>query len=173
MKRIVCVFSVVLFVFVSCSNRKSESAEIGDGNKGAPQSGIIENDSSVKRVAPVYYSKGIPEKIDYDFTKMNFNMASGLIFDIMVEPEKFLHRTIKFEGQFSTSVYEGVRRFAVFSWDLAGCCPTGLEFIPSSTTDFLMNFPMEGMPITVIGRLEYGFNGEGEELYFMADEIKM
>ena len=39
--------------------------------------------------------------------------------------------------------------------------------------DFLMNFPMEGLPITVIGRLEYGFNGVDEELYFMADEIKM
>ncbi len=168
-----CLFlcSVLVFMF-SCSGRQAKIEKSKIDSTVSERTESVD-DPKVKRVAPVYYSKGIPEKIDFDFTKMNFNMASGLIFDIMVEPEKFLHRTIKFEGQFSTSVYEGVRRFAVFSWDLAGCCPTGLEFIPSSTTDFLMNFPMEGLPITVIGRLEYGFNGVDEELYFMADEIKM
>ena len=47
------------------------------------------------------------QKIDWDFTKMNFNMASGLVFDMMVDPQKYNNKTAKIKGQFSSDVHQG------------------------------------------------------------------
>lgn len=194
MKRTFYALCCLSILFVSCNRRNAglslsaagavESLGIQDANDAiSGYDGTIEEteeenfdgdvDVSKKFVVPVYYSKGIPKKIDYDFTKMNFNMATGVLFDILVDPDTYCHKTIKIEGRFTTSVYEGVRHFGVYTTDMAGCCPAGLEFIPSSTTDFSINFPMEDASITVIGRMEFGFNGVDEQLFFMADEIRM
>ena len=95
------------------------------------------------------------KKFNYDFTKMNYNMISSLLFDFIINPKKYADKTVKMEGQFETSVYEGKRYFAVIKWDLTGCCPAGLDFDPPEDLKFPEDFPEKGTSITVSGVLKY------------------
>lgn len=93
-------------------------------------------------------------KINFDFTKMNYNMACGIIFDMMIDPENYKNKTVKIKGQFATEVHEGNRMFAVIIWDSGGCCPTGLGIVPLEGKKYPDDFPKEGSEITVTGTLE-------------------
>ncbi len=95
------------------------------------------------------------KKFNYDFTKMNYNMISSLLFDFIINPKKYADKTVKMDGQFETSVYENKRYFAVIKWDLTGCCPAGLDFEPPEDLKFPEDFPEKGTSITVSGVLKY------------------
>lgn len=175
MKKIVWITSILVFTLLGC-NRKITNNSINEANNQQKSSSKNNFDESIsvqneKKYAPTYKSKGVPSKIDIDFTKMNFNIYSSILFEISTEPEKYLNKTIKIDGQYDTVEYEGIRYYAVINWDLTGCCPTGLNFIPPDTMQYPLDFPMEGSNIIVIGRIEKAFNGVSEEFYFMADKI--
>lgn len=177
MKKIILSSCIFILLLSGCSKKSSEFSKLKSEssanksviniNKEFAESKISEG----KKYAPTYKSKGIPSKIDFDFTKMNFNMALSLIYDIMVEPENYLNKTIKIEGQYDTIVEDDIRYFAVIDWDLTGCCPAGLNFIPPDSMKFPEDFPELETTITVTGRIEKTFNGVSEEFYFMADNI--
>ena len=57
---------------------------------------------SVKRAPKI----GPNTKINFDFTKMNYNMATGIIFDMMIDPETYKNKTAKIKGQFATEVHD-------------------------------------------------------------------
>ena len=113
----------------------------------------------------------VPEKIDLDFTKMNYNMASSIMFEMLIEPEKYIDKTVKISGQLETSIYEGNRYFSVINWDLTGCCPSGLNFIPPASMIYPDNFPESSSLITVIGTMKEAFNGKSNELYFFTTSV--
>ena len=93
-------------------------------------------------------------KINYDFTKMNYNMASGIVFDMMIDPETYKNKTAKIQGEFRSEVHEGKRLCAVVVWDAGGCCPTGLTVVPLAGKKYPADFPAEGSKTTVTGALE-------------------
>ncbi|MCI7036902.1 MAG: hypothetical protein MSA27_07050 [Spirochaetia bacterium] len=136
----------------------------------------IENqETEEKKSVPIIPSnpyKDVPKKIDLDFTKMNYNMASSVIFEMLIEPEKYLNKTVKIDGQFETSVYEGNRYFAVINWDLTGCCPSGLNFIPPDSMIYPYDFPEAGAFVTVTGTMKEAFNGKSNELYFLWKTVR-
>ena len=105
---------------------------------------------SVKRAPKI----GPNTKINFDFTKMNYNMATGIVFDMMIDPETYKNKTAKIKGQFTTEVHEGNRMFAVIVWDSGGCCPTGLGIVPLEEKKYPDDFPKEGSEVTVTGTLE-------------------
>lgn len=105
---------------------------------------------SVKREKRI----GQNTKIDYDFTKMNYNMATGIVFDMMIAPEDYKNKTAKIKGQFLTDVYQGTRAFAVVIWDAGGCCPTGVTVVPLEGRKYPEDFPAEKGQVTVTGVLE-------------------
>lgn len=78
---------------------------------------------------------------------------------------------MKIDGQFETSVYEGNRYFAVINWDLTGCCPSGLNFIPPDSMIYPYDFPEAGAFVTMTGTMEEAFNGKSSELYFFTVSI--
>ena len=82
-------------------------------------------------------------KINYDFSKMNYNMASGVVFDMMVSPGDYEGKTAKITGQFTSEIHEGKRIFAVIMWDATGCCPTGLSVVPLEGKKYPADFPAE------------------------------
>ena len=103
---------------------------------------------------------------------MNYNMASSIMFEMLVEPEKYIEKTVKIDGQFETSVYEGNRYFSVVNWDLTGCCPSGLNFIPPDSMKYPADFPESSSLITVTGIMKEAFNGEDNQLYFFATNFE-
>ncbi len=109
------------------------------------------------------------QKIDWDFTKMNFNMASGLVFDMMVDPQKYNNKTAKIKGQFASDVHQGKRVFAVFVWDATGCCPTGLNILPLANKKYPDDFPADGSLVTITGVLEMANLFGQEDLCLVAE----
>jgi len=105
---------------------------------------------SVKRQSRI----GPNTRITLDFTKMNYNMATGIVFDMMIDPEKYKNKTVKIHGQFLSDVYEGTRTFAVVIWDAGGCCPTGVNVVPLEGKKYPEDFPPNESEVTITGTLE-------------------
>ncbi len=99
-------------------------------------------------------SPAFSEKFDFDFSKMNYNMATAVVFDMMVSPGDYENKSVKITGQFNSELHEGVRLYAVIIWDATGCCPTGLTVIPPKEKKYPQDFPKEGSEITVTGKMK-------------------
>ncbi len=158
MKKIVLISLVLLVadIFVSCK-KSGKVQSIQD--KEEPVN-AVETSSAL-----------INDKIDYDWSKMNYNMLSSLFFDVQVNPEKYNGKRFKVSGNFHTSVYEENRYFSVLVWDATGCCPTGLDFVPPSDMNFPEDFPAMDEEITVTCTLNY-FVIDGLDYFeFIADTL--
>ena len=108
-------------------------------------------------------------KVSLDFTKMNYNIASGVMFDMMISPQKYKNKTMKIHGQFYTDTHDGKRMFAILIWDLTGCCPSGMTLVPLSGMKYPSDFPKPDEYVTVTGTLEI-FNFEGEDAVYLVAE---
>ena len=93
-------------------------------------------------------------KFDYDFSKMNYNMATAVVFDMMVSPGDYENKSVKITGQFTSELHEGARLYAVLMWDATGCCPTGLTVVPQKEKKYPDDFPKEGSQVTVTGKMK-------------------
>ena len=99
-------------------------------------------------------SSAFAEKFDYDFTKMNYNMATAVVFDMMVSPGDYENKSARITGEFASELHEGVRLYAVIMWDATGCCPTGLTVVPQKEKKYPDDFPKEGSQVTVTGKMK-------------------
>jgi len=122
--------------------------------------------------APQVSKSSSKTKYDYDFTTMNFNVASGIMFDILVTPEKYAGKTVKIAGKFNSQEYEGKRYFTAVIWDSTGCCPIGLDFIPPEGMKYPFDFPKDDEDITVCGKWEPQLVDGEEQLWFIAESIQ-
>lgn len=111
------------------------------------------------------------QKVDLDWSKMNYNMLSSVVFDILINPDEYAGKKIKVSGNYYTSLHEGKRYFSVLVWDATGCCPAGLDFIPPEGLSYPEDFPKDDEKITVTGTLDYPDNNSQDNLVFIADEI--
>lgn len=111
------------------------------------------------------------QNFDFDFTGMSYNVLSGVLFDILVTPEKYKNKTVKVAGNFNTQVHEGKRYFSVIKWDATGCCPAGIDFIPPENMKYPEDFPENDAEITVCGRMILMGQGDEEALYLVADKV--
>lgn len=109
---------------------------------------------------------------DFDFSKISYNDASNIFFDMLIAPKKYADKTVKISGEFTTSEFEGTRYFATVNWDMDGCCPNVLNFIPPKTMKYPEDFPAEKTPITVTGKMQFLQKGDDMELKFVADKVE-
>lgn len=177
MKKLIILISLAIGLVSGCSkknyadsnNQNNEQEIIFETNSDAEIQETKEDE--IVTFIPANPLTEVPKKIDLDFTKMNYNMASSVMFEMMIEPEKYIDKTIKINGQFETSIYEENRYFAIINWDLTGCCPTGLNFIPPDSMIYPYSFPSNSSNITVIGTMKEAFNGRSNDLYFFAASV--
>ncbi len=149
MKKNLIAFSAILIILITgCSK-----------NKAAP----VQEAPSEPAPAPA-------PKIDYDLSNMGYNMLSGITFEMLIEPEKYVDKTVKISGQFYTEVEEGIRYYSVIIWDATLCCPAGMDFIPPESMQFPDDFPEQESQITVTGILRE--NAKDGNLLFYADKVE-
>lgn len=91
------------------------------------------------------------QKIDVDFSYLNFNMASAQVFEMLINSEEYLGKRIKIKGKFYTSEAEFGRTFSVLYYDATQCCQTGLSFIREDGAVFPDDYPEKLADIEVIG----------------------
>ena len=66
--------------------------------------------------------------IDLDFTKINYVMASGIIFDMLINQDEYIGKRIKIKGSFWAEETDSEQFLAVLLYDATACCQTGLTF---------------------------------------------
>lgn len=144
---LICLFFALLFLFSACGSSKPAEKKI--------------DISSLEEKKPL--------TIDYDFTKMNFNIATAQVFNMAVEPEKYVGKVVKFQGQFMSIEEEGYssRFFSVLQYDATACCQTGFMFFLPEDKKYPDDYPPEMAEIEVCGKLTLG-EVDGMEISYLA-----
>lgn len=163
-KNIFLNFIILVFLcFTSCNNSEENKINNEIINESVPETitdSILINTESISDDLK-------NNKIDYDLSKMNYNMLSAAIFDMMVDPDKYTGKRIKASGNFESSIYEGTRYYSLLIWDSAGCCPAGFDFTPPADMKYPEDFPEEDSKITIVCIFNHTeINGQD---YFMFD----
>lgn len=145
-------FFSLSFLFLGCPVKKSSSGNSLDFER-MPDSGNEINLAVDLDEKPVKSSAG--KKVDLDLSKLNYNLAYAQIFEIMINVDKYLGKTVKIKGNFYSSFDEEllVRHYSVLIWDATACCQTGLQFILRGDHEYPADFPEEMSEIEVTGTL--------------------
>ena len=115
----------------------------------------IPNDDTIAfQKEPLPLPKKDSSEIDVDLTKMNSNMIYSYIFEMIVDPDSYMGKTIKVEGFFNSFLDEsnGERYFAVIIPDALACCKQGMEFKWEGKHNYPQDYPEENQKITVTGK---------------------
>lgn len=133
--------------FASCSKKGVEV-------QGAGQSDIVHSEKS-----------NSPFSADIDFVDMNYNMVSSSIFNILIDAEKFLGKTVRFRGEYFETNDSGADEalHSCLIYDATACCQTGLQFeLPQGKV-----YPKEHENIEIFGTLSYK-EINGMDYFFVA-----
>lgn len=108
-------------------------------------------------------------EVDVDLTLLSSTMVYSEVYAMVTEPERYIGKSVKMEGQFATAESGGKRYYACIIQDATACCAQGLEFEPAGEIDYPGDFPEEGATITVTGVFDTYTEpyGDSEALYIV------
>jgi hypothetical protein len=94
---------------------------------------------------------------------MSATMVYSMVFQMVTEPKKFVGKTIKMKGAFSSYQDEetGRRFFGCIIKDALACCSQGLAFELAKPRKFPSEYPSEGTSITIVGTFEFEKEEDG------------
>ena len=101
--------------------------------------------------------------VDLDLTRMSSTMVYSMVFQMVTEPKKFVGKTIKMKGAFSSYQDEetGRRFFGCVIKDALACCSQGLAFETAKVRRYPNDYPDEGASITIVGTFEFEKEEDG------------
>jgi len=105
------------------------------------------------------------EEIDIDLTQMSSDMVYAVVYQLMVEPDKHIGKTVKMEGNYQNVLYESTNTYYHYCviQDATACCAQGMEFVWEDGSHLYPDeYPSEGDTIIVTGEFET-YREEGDE----------
>lgn len=108
------------------------------------------------------YNSGSTSEIDVDLTVLSSTMVYSEVYNMMINPEKYIGKTVKMIGAYA--IYEGENRIyhACLIADATACCSQGLEFQLSGNPKYPEDYPEIGSDITVIGTFDTYMEGNSK-----------
>ena len=91
--------------------------------------------------------------VDVDLTPLSSTMVYSEVYNMMYEPDEYIGKTIKMEGNFTAYLDEdtGKRYYSCIIQDATACCAQGIEFVLKDEYSYPDDYPKEGERITVVG----------------------
>ena len=128
MKKIIyCCFAVIFIsIFISGCKKQAKTLKYPQAKEKQAVNGY--SMIPVKAEKKSSKKESDSNKIDIDFTKYNYNMASAMIYDMFMNQEEYLGKRVRIKGQFYASVDDFGLFFAVLLYDATACCQTGFSF---------------------------------------------
>ncbi|NCC19739.1 hypothetical protein EOM33_01630 [Candidatus Saccharibacteria bacterium] len=172
MKKMLSLMIAVLTILTllsSCADQASE-APIERPSPSATDSFIppaVEPDPSLNAnpAPPKEPSKnnGGDTHVDVDLTALSSTMVYGEVFNMMMEPDSYIGKTIKMRGLYYINYYELTAKYYHFVviQDATACCAQGLEFIWIGEHVYPDDYPEDETEIEVIGVWE-SYEEEGQ-----------
>lgn len=108
--------------------------------------------------------------IDVDLTKMSSIMVYSEVYNMMVEPETYIGKTIKIQGPYYASYWDQTDNYYhyVIIEDATACCTQGLEFIwDNNEHQFPDEYPEDYTEVEISGTFNK-YEEEGQEFYYIA-----
>ena len=106
------------------------------------------------------------KKVNYDFTKLNYNMTSALLFDMLVNQDKYLGKVMRFKGLFDYYETENERLYFALLFDATACCQIGVNF-EDKTKKFPEDFPDTMEDVVVTGTYSVRILSDGSEYFYL------
>ncbi|MBO4899518.1 MAG: hypothetical protein J5509_04445 [Lachnospiraceae bacterium] len=105
------------------------------------------------------------EGIDIDLTMLSSTMVYSEVYDMMLNPEAYIGKTIRMSGTFSSFYDETLDKhyFACIIQDATACCAQGIEFELTDDYSYPDDYPEDYDLITVTGVFDTYM--EGESMY--------
>lgn len=109
--------------------------------------------------------------IDVDLTAMSSTMVFAKVYDMLVQPESYVGKTIKMQGQYAAFYDETAETYyhAVIIADATACCSQGLEFVWKGEHTYPDDYPEEYSEIEVTGVFQPIEEGEYTFYYIETD----
>jgi len=109
--------------------------------------------------------------IDVDLTGLSSIMVYAKVYDIMTNPDDYMGKTIKLNGLYAVSDFQGGYYHFVLVEGADSCCPEGLEFRWSGNHVYPDDYPSLNTRIEFVG--VFGSHEDfGYTYYYLAvDEI--
>lgn len=95
--------------------------------------------------------------VDVDLTVLTANMVYAEVYNMMMNPDSYLGKTIKVSGPYYPLYYDGTGNYYhyVMIEDALACCQNGMEFIwDEGTHTYPDEYPKEDEVIEIVGELK-------------------
>ncbi len=138
---------------------QSESYELENAKLGGKDIGI--SDTLLENTTD-------SEGVDYDLTEMGEDMVYATVYQMMMEPDAYIGKTVKMRGIYNSVWYEPTQQYYqyVIIEDAMACCAQGIEFIwEDGSHIYPEEYPEQGEYIEVVGIFETYKEDNDENLY--------
>lgn len=113
-------------------------------------------------------SENIVKSVDYDLTEMNSDMVYATVYQLMMDPDKYIGKTFKIDGLYYSGQDENtgtVYHYCVIQ-DALACCAQGLEFVvEDKAASDTVEYPEEETEIEIKGTFETYKESGDDTLY--------
>lgn len=106
--------------------------------------------------------------IDYDLTQMGSDMIYATVYQLMVNPNDYIGKTIKMNGLYYAAYYEPTGQYYHYCIikDATACCAQGMEFVwDNGNHKYPDDYPEDYSEITVTGTFETYQEDNDSNLY--------
>lgn len=178
MKRIVkfLILFVLLFAITGCANNENNGNRVN--NAGSVEDVInsqIENetesaDTETEEIREQNISEMNPAEqesgdVDYDLTSMSSDMVYATVYQMMVDPDTYIGKTIRMDGLYYAVYYEPTEQYYHYCiiQDALACCAQGMEFVWGDGSHIYPDeYPQENASVVVQGVFET-YREEGDD----------
>ena len=179
-KRILTVTMIMMMAVMSASCGSPDGKKVYFTSKSKTVSTLIEqNDASTSaeeteavsvtsvEEEPKAPLESAPETddVDLDLTTLSKTMVYSEVYNIMVNPDDYVGKTIRMSGDYYiyTDEVTGNKYYYCVIQDATACCAQGIEFVLTDDYKYPDDYPEEGTCVAVVGRFDTYM--EGEYLY--------
>lgn len=171
-KRIVILlFAALTLLTAACGKNEPLPQAAESGAASIPQAPQPVQSSGEGSSAQVQENAAGTPGVDVDLTALSSTMVYAEVYQMMMEPESYVGKTVKMRGNYYANFYEGTQRyyhFAVIA-DATACCSQGLEFLWQGTHSYPEDYPAEQAEIEITGVFE-SYEEEGNTYYHVVTD---
>lgn len=112
---------------------------------------------------------------EVDLTALSSTMVYAEVYNMMMEPESYVGKTVKVRGQYYANYYEPTQQYYHFLIiaDATACCEQGLEFIWLGEHDYPEDYPKDQTEIEITGAFR-PYDEDGHTFYHIeADDVRV
>ena len=182
MKRTICLIlaAIICAAFASCAATDGERNNTASSPKSAKDvikdmidaentdEGAATAADAAEQAAPAQEAKtqaksadGDPsyDGCDVDLTALSSTMVYSEVYNMLVQPDEYVGKTVKMSGTFNVS--HGAERDYYFCLiaDATACCSQGMEFILGGGRQYPDDYPSVETEITVTGIFDIYYEG--------------